>query len=62
MNPRDWRARELRRMNQPALAALYRDHGGMGGIHEPETWSKHDLISSILDMEGHRLPMFTVTA
>lgn len=62
MTARDQRIRQLCKMSRPALARLYRSLGGLGGIHEPETWSNDDLISSVLDMEGLGLPMFTVVA
>lgn len=54
MTTRDQRVRELSRMTQPALAKLYRRMGGLGGMYEPEKWSKDDLISSVLDIESRR--------
>jgi hypothetical protein len=48
------RRAELAQMTQPALAALYRRLGYIGGMHPPETWHKDEIIESILTMEMER--------
>ncbi|MEU6979618.1 hypothetical protein [Streptomyces sp. NPDC046371] len=50
------RGRELNKLTKTRLCALYRDLGGLGGIHPPEEWRKDEIITSITEMEWNRLP------
>lgn len=45
---------ELQRMTQPALCALYRKLGYVGGLHPLEKWHRDEIINSILtiDVDG----------
>lgn len=46
----------LTHLRKAKLCALYRELGGLGGTHPPETWYKDEIVSSIVDMEWSRLP------
>lgn len=47
------RGADLSRMTKAQLISRYRQLGGLGGIHPPEKWRKDELVTSILEMEGH---------
>lgn len=50
------RGRELDKMRKGELCAMYRQLGGLGGVHPPERWRKDEVVSSIVDIEWGRLP------
>ncbi len=50
------RGLELGKIRKAQLCTMYRQLGGLGGIHPPEKWRKDEVISSIVDMEWSRLP------
>jgi hypothetical protein len=50
------RGRELHAMRKSELCALYRQLGGLGGIHPPEKWTKDEVVNSVADIEWRRLP------
>lgn len=50
------RHRELNKTTKAQLCVLYRQLGGLGGMHPPEKWRKDEVITSITEMEWDRLP------
>lgn len=50
------RRRDLEKKSKPELCSLYRQLGGLGGVHPPEKWRKDEVVSSIVEIEWSRLP------
>jgi len=50
------RGRQLHQMRKSALCALYRQLGGLGGIHPPEKWTKDEVVTAVAEIEWSRLP------